>query len=62
MEKFKVTPTNISTGTKAPYYVIELPANQNNRSLAISLAKEKSNLSNSELFKFDCVKLNKKNS
>lgn len=58
MEKFKVTPTNIITGAKAPYYVIELSANNNNnKSLAIGMAKEKSNLSNSQLFQFDCVKL-----
>lgn len=57
MEKFKVTPTNIKTGAKAPYYVIELPTNHNNRSLAISMAKEKSQLSSSPIFEFECDKI-----
>lgn len=57
MEKFKVTPKNITTGANAPYYVIELPTNHNNRSLAISMAKEKSQLSKSHLFEFECDKI-----
>jgi hypothetical protein len=59
MEKFKVTPVNMSTGAKAPYFIFELPSgnNSNNFSLATNMAKEKSRLSSFQNFYFDTIKI-----
>jgi hypothetical protein len=56
--KIKVTPTNVVTGAKAPYFIIDGDIKDaNNLKNAIAEAMNNSNLSNSERFTFKTEKV-----
>lgn len=59
MEKFRVTPTNIRNGAKAPYFVISLQANgnKNQKADAEKQARLASRLSDFNNWSFEVEKI-----